>query len=232
MKIKKGDVYYLNLETGIGSEQNGERPVLILQNDIGNHYSSTTVVASITTSTTKKPLPTHVHLLREENGLPENSIIMLEQIFTIDKSRLGRFVCHLSIFSLSSVNEAIKCSLGLTTEDIVFRCDNHRETFEIFLKNHRVTNSNRYLSALFLVTSDKRLWRKIKSKVTEKDIKINEIDLRGLSEYENYLLKAACDILYGSSYFAMTDMNNPSMFGSSTFEVLLQALRLYRYGIK
>lgn len=113
MKITRGDIYYTYLDDGIGSEQSGYRPVLVVQNDRGNKHSPTVIIAAITSNTTKKPLPTHVHLPKESSGLPEDSIILLEQLRTIDKTRLLSFVCHIDDELIPKIDEAAMCSLGI-----------------------------------------------------------------------------------------------------------------------
>jgi len=113
MQISRGDIYYAYLDNGIGSEQSGYRPVLVLQNNAGNKHSPTVIIASITSNTAKRSLPTHVHIPKESSGLPEDSIILLEQIRTIDKARLLSFVCQINDELVPKINEAIMCSLGI-----------------------------------------------------------------------------------------------------------------------
>lgn len=233
MAIKRGDIYFAKLEDGIGSEQNGERPVLVIQNDIGNRYSPTTIVASITTSTTKKPMPTHVELPNEKSGLPENSIVMLEQIHTIDKVRLERFVCHLGDEFSYSVNKAIRCSLESISggkKTLCFRSSLHRMLYVNQVKNNSCTCSNQYLSALYLLTADMELWRRVKENVTEKEINLREVDVREISILGYVLLNIASDILYGTSHFALKDMSDTYLFYDRTFLLVIEALRICRYG--
>jgi len=109
-EIKRGDIYYAALDPVIGSEQGGTRPVLILQNDTGNKHSPTTVVAAITSSQ-KKSLPTHVPVINF--ALSKDSIVLLEQIRTIDKHRLDEYVTQLSSKQMKEVDKAIEVSLGL-----------------------------------------------------------------------------------------------------------------------
>lgn len=112
--MKKGDIYYANLDGAIGSEQAGERPVLIIQNDIGNKYSPTTIVAAITTNEKKvKNIPTHV-VLNDDCGLKLKSTVMLEQIRTVDKTRLKLQIGQCDEKTLTQVNEAIKISFFMT----------------------------------------------------------------------------------------------------------------------
>ncbi len=110
--IKRNEIYYADLSPIQGSEQDGTRPVLIIQNDIGNRYSPTTVVAPITSKVRKHKLPTHVEIQAE--WLPKDSIILLEQIRTIDKTRLGEYVGELTVEQMCKVDLAISISLGLT----------------------------------------------------------------------------------------------------------------------
>jgi mRNA interferase MazF len=110
--VKRGDVYYANLDPCIGSEQKGHRPVVVIQNDIGNMYSPTTIAAMITSSQ-KKKLPTHVHVEDIESGLTKDSIVMLEQIRTIDKKRLSTMLGHVSDKTMELIENAALCSLGI-----------------------------------------------------------------------------------------------------------------------
>lgn len=111
MEIRRGDIYYADLRPVTGSEQGGIRPVLLIQNDVGNHYSPTVIVAAIT-GRKKRWMPTHVSLSRQE-GLSRKSFVMLEQIRTIDRARLVRYVGSLDEYSMKSVDAALAVSLGL-----------------------------------------------------------------------------------------------------------------------
>lgn len=115
MRIYKGDIFYADLTPVVGSEQGGIRPVLIIQNDIGNFYSPTVIVAAITSRTEKNSLPTHIQLCGEEHGLRQSSIVLLEQVRTIDRSRLREYIGHLSESKLQQVDEALVISFGLPT---------------------------------------------------------------------------------------------------------------------
>ena len=109
----RGDLYFADLGRGIGSEQEGYRPVLIIQNDMGNRHSPTVIVAAISSKVNAKAkLPTH-YLLQSENGLQLPSLVLLEQIRTIDKRRLGAFVGHLNECHLHDINHALAISVGL-----------------------------------------------------------------------------------------------------------------------
>ncbi len=114
--IKRGDIYYADLSPVIGSEQGGLRPVLIVQNDVGNKYSPTVIAAAITSRLGKTKLPTHIDVFAEDVGLTKNSVILLEQIRTIDKTRLKEKMGHLDDGSMQQVNSAIAVSFGLFTE--------------------------------------------------------------------------------------------------------------------
>ncbi|MCL6479248.1 MAG: type II toxin-antitoxin system PemK/MazF family toxin [Peptococcaceae bacterium] len=113
MLIRRGDIFFADLSPVVGSEQGGTRPVLILQNDIGNQYSPTTIVAAITSQISKAKLPTHVEMVAGQGGLERDSVILLEQIRTIDKSRLMEKVASLNEDIMDRVNQAIEISLGL-----------------------------------------------------------------------------------------------------------------------
>lgn len=114
LSIKRGDMYYADLSPVVGSEQGGVRPVLIVQNDIGNKYSPTVIAAAITSQTTKNKLPTHIHIPSSEYGLVKDSIILTEQIRTIDKSRLKEKIGQVDAFTMNQVNNALEVSFGLS----------------------------------------------------------------------------------------------------------------------
>lgn len=111
-QIKRGEIYYADLSPVVGSEQGGVRPVLIIQNDIGNKYSPTVIVSAITSQLGKAKLPTHIDLSAEKYNLPKNSVALLEQIRTLDKRRLREKVTSLSEEKMREVNRAILISLG------------------------------------------------------------------------------------------------------------------------
>ena len=117
MSVKRGDIYYADLSPVIGSEQGGLRPVLIVQNDIGNRYSPTVIAAAITSRMSKAKLPTHIDIYAGEVGLAKDSVILLEQVRTIDKRRLGEKMGHLDPATMTAVNNAITISLGLNVEE-------------------------------------------------------------------------------------------------------------------
>lgn len=114
MNIARGDIYYADLSPVIGSEQGGIRPVLIIQNDIGNKYSPTVIVTAITSQINKAKLPTHIEIKAAEYGLNKDSVILLEQLRTIDKKRLREKIGHLDDDLMIKVDEALNISLGLT----------------------------------------------------------------------------------------------------------------------
>lgn len=111
--VRRGDIYYADLSPVVGSEQGGVRPVLVVQNDIGNKYSPTVIVAAITAQIHKGKLPTHVEISASEYGLPKDSVILLEQIRTIDKKRLKEKIGYLSPEMMEKVNEGLQISFGL-----------------------------------------------------------------------------------------------------------------------
>ena len=114
--VKRGDIYYADLSPVIGSEQGGMRPVLIVQNDTGNRHSPTVIAAAITSQTGKARLPTHIELSGQSVGLNRDSVILLEQIRTIDKSRLRERMGKLDEGTMSEVNNALAVSFGLGGE--------------------------------------------------------------------------------------------------------------------
>ena len=108
---KRGEVYFADLSPVVGSEQGGIRPVLIVQNDVGNKYSPTVIAAAITSQLSKAKLPTHIEL-DTVDGLPKNSVVLLEQLRTLDKRRLQQKVCDLSSIKMAEINQALLISLG------------------------------------------------------------------------------------------------------------------------
>ncbi len=117
MNIKRGDIYYADLSPVVGSEQGGIRPVLIVQNDVGNRYSPTVIAAAITSRMGKTKLPTHIDIYADEVGLAKDSVVLLEQIRTLDKRRLREKMGHLDSAAMERVNGAISVSFGLVSED-------------------------------------------------------------------------------------------------------------------
>ena len=113
MSVKRGDIYYADLSPVVGSEQGGLRPVLIIQNDVGNRYSPTVIAAAITSKMSKTHLPTHIDIYAEQVGLAKDSVILLEQVRTIDKRRLKEKMGHLDDNIMNEVNSAIAVSFGL-----------------------------------------------------------------------------------------------------------------------
>ena len=111
--VKRGDIYYADLSPVVGSEQGGMRPVVIVQNDIGNKYSPTVIVAAVTSQINKAKLPTHIEVSAEAGFLEKDSVILLEQVRTIDKKRLKECVGHLDETVMGKVDEALSISFGL-----------------------------------------------------------------------------------------------------------------------
>lgn len=111
--IKRGEIYYADLSPVVGSEQGGLRPVLIVQNDVGNKFSPTVIAAAITSQKDKTNLPTHIKVNADECGLSKNSIVLLEQVRTIDKQRLKERMGKLDDFDMYRVNKALSVSFGL-----------------------------------------------------------------------------------------------------------------------
>lgn len=113
--MKRGDVYYADLRPVIGSEQGGVRPVLIVQNDVGNRHSPTIICAAITSKMNKAKLPTHIEIEAERYHMVKDSVVLLEQLRTIDKKRLKEKICHLDNEIMQKVNKALLISLELNT---------------------------------------------------------------------------------------------------------------------
>lgn len=113
MLVRRGDIFYADLNPVVGSEQGGIRPVLVVQNDVGNKYSPTVIIAAITSQIDKAKLPTHVELKSADYGLEKDSVILLEQLRTIDKRRLKEKIAMLDQEIMEKIDEALKISLGL-----------------------------------------------------------------------------------------------------------------------
>ena len=114
--VKKGDLFFADLSPVVGSEQGGVRPVLVVQNDVGNKYSPTIIVAAVTSQTSKAKLPTHVELAATQGGLSKNSVVLLEQLRTIDKQRLKERIGSLSDSQMPVVDAALGVSLGIANQ--------------------------------------------------------------------------------------------------------------------
>ena len=111
--VERGDLFYADLSPVVGSEQGGIRPVLVVQNDVGNKYSPTTIVAAVTSKINKSKMPTHIALDAKSYGLTRDSVILMEQVRTIDKRRLREKAGHLDEHSMMAVNRALAISMGL-----------------------------------------------------------------------------------------------------------------------
>ena len=113
MIVRRGDIYFADLSPVVGSEQGGVRPVLIVQNDVGNRHSPTVIAAAITSQQTKAKLPTHISIGAENCGLAKNSVVLLEQVRTIDKKRLKEKMGSISPIAMNQIDRAISISFGL-----------------------------------------------------------------------------------------------------------------------
>lgn len=119
VNVKRGDIFYADLSPVVGSEQGGVRPVLIVQNDTGNRHSPTVIAAAITSQTGKAKLPTHIELSALKYGLPKDSVVLLEQIRTLDKKRLREYMGRLDYMLMHRVDAAIAVSFGLHPDVMV-----------------------------------------------------------------------------------------------------------------
>lgn len=115
MIVKRGEIFYADLSPVIGSEQGGVRPVLVIQNDIGNKYSPTIIISAITSQINKAKLPTHVEIAGQEYGLPKDSVVLLEQIRTIDKKRLREKIGKFDDDMMGDIDDALRISIGLVS---------------------------------------------------------------------------------------------------------------------
>lgn len=114
MDINRGDIFYADLSPVVGSEQGGIRPVLVVQNNVGNKYSPTVIIAAITSQLSKAKLPTHIELARNKYNLPKDSVVLLEQIRTLDKRRLKEKLSKIDEMTMQQIDVAIMISLGIT----------------------------------------------------------------------------------------------------------------------
>lgn len=130
--IRRGDIFYADLSPVVGSEQGGLRPVLIVQNDVGNKYSPTVIAAAITSKMSKTRLPTHIDVFADKVGLMKDSVILLEQIRTLDKTRLKEKMGHLDDSTMNEVNDAITVSFGLSSG---VRQENVNDSYVAFSTN-------------------------------------------------------------------------------------------------
>lgn len=117
MMVRRGDIYYADLNPVVGSEQGGQRPVVVIQNDVGNTYSPTTIVAAVTSKIKRAKMPTHVEITSDDCRLGKDSVILLEQMRTIDKRRLREKIDHLDENVMNQINQAIQISIGLENND-------------------------------------------------------------------------------------------------------------------
>lgn len=115
LMIRRGDIFYADLSPVVGSEQGGVRPVLVIQNNVGNRHSPTVICAAITSKMNKAKLPTHIEISTRDYKIVKNSVILLEQIRTIDKQRLKEYVCHIDSAMMQKVDKAIRISLEIAT---------------------------------------------------------------------------------------------------------------------
>ena len=114
MEVTRGEIYYADLSPVVGSEQGGVRPVLVVQNDVGNRYSPTVIIAAITSKLSKAKLPTHIEIDKDKYNLPKDSVVLLEQIRTLDKLRLKEKISELDASTMHRVDVAIMISFGIT----------------------------------------------------------------------------------------------------------------------
>lgn len=121
MVIRRGDIFYADLRPVIGSEQGGIRPVLIVQNNTGNKHSPTVICAAITSKMNKAKLPTHVEISAKDNGITKDSVILLEQVRTIDKSRLKEKLCHLDGHIIEQIDRALAVSFAILPEEKIHK---------------------------------------------------------------------------------------------------------------
>lgn len=234
--IKRGDVYYADFGMPLGSEQQGLRPVVVLQNDIGNENSPTTIVAAVT-SKNKKELPTHVHITETESSLAKDSIVMLEQIRTIDKDRLEKKICHINDEKMEQIDDAVLCSLGIykTTREentMYYRNETHKRIYEEQITRNPCKCSNEYLSAIYLLTSNKKLWDETKYKICKKEIDFRKIRPDNFSVTSYTLFSIAEDIYSGTAHIVLNDVGDKYVISEQIFDLIITAIYICRKGYK
>ena len=226
--MKKGEIYYANLLPSIGSEQQGTRPVLIIQNDVGNEHSNTVIVAMIT-GKAKKSLPTHVLINNTECGLPENSVVMLEQIQTLDKQRLGTFIGRVSADVMNRIDKAALCSLGITSAaSMFFRNEIHKRIFQNYMKKLRSKPSSLCVAAIYLLCADKKLWDFAMYTVGAQSIDFNQLEHISLSPHGYTLVRIAQDIYTGTTHIKINELCNRYVVTADTFKLITTAIWLGR----
>lgn len=226
--MKKGEIYYANLLPSIGSEQQGTRPVLIIQNDVGNEHSNTVIVAMIT-GKAKKSLPTHVSINNTECGLPENSVVMLEQIQTLDKQRLGTFIGRVSADVMNRIDKAALCSLGITSAaSMFFRNEIHKKVFQKQMSKLQGKPSNQYLAAIYLLCADKKLWDFARYTVGAQSIDFNQLEHISLSPHGYTLFRIAQDIYTGTTHIKINELCNRYIVTDDILKLIEAAVNIGR----
>lgn len=226
--MKKGEIYYANLLPSIGSEQQGTRPVLIIQNDVGNEHSNTVIVAMIT-GKAKKSLPTHVTINNTECGLPENSVVMLEQIQTLDKQRLGTFIGRVSVDVMNRIDKAALCSLGITSAaSMFFRNEIHKRIFQNYMKKLRSKPSSLCVAAIYLLCADKTLWDFAKHIVGENKIDFKRLEDASLSPRGYTLFRIAQDIYTGTTHIKINELCNRYVVTDDILQLIEAAVNIGR----
>ncbi|MBO4308970.1 MAG: type II toxin-antitoxin system PemK/MazF family toxin [Clostridia bacterium] len=227
-QIKRGEIYYADLNPAIGSEQGGIRPVVILQNDTGNRHSPTVIVAAITSQTDKHPLPTHVSLTAP--FLEKDSVVLLEQLQTIDKSRLQRYVGTFPPERMRAIERAAEISLGLSS--IHFRGQVHKEIFEKTVERLPREPSGRMVAALYLLTADNLLWKTTRPAIENNYIYFERIRLETATMDGYVLFNAAKGIYTGESGLTLGDLSNRGTVSDTAWVLIQNAISLSRNGEK
>ena len=223
-QIKRGEIYYAALDPVVGSEQGGIRPVVILQNDMGNRHSPTVIVAAITSQLDKHPLPTHVDLTAP--FLEKDSVVLLEQMQTIDKSRLQRYVGTILPERMRAIERATEISLGLSS--VRFRGQVHREIFEKAVERLPRDPSGRMAVALYLLTADNLLWKASRSAIENNHIYFERIRLETATTDGYVLFNAAKGIYTGESGLTLGDLANRGTVSDIAWMLIQNAVRIKR----
>lgn len=227
-QIKRGEIYYADLNPAIGSEQGGVRPVVILQNEMGNRHSPTVIVAAITSQLDKHPLPTHVGLT--ESFLERDSVVLLEQLQTIDKNRLQKYVGTLLPERMRAIERAVEISLGFSS--IHFRGQVHKEIFEKAVERLPREPSGRMTAALYLLTADNLLWKATRSAIENNHIHFGRIHFENATTDGYVLFNAAKGIYMGESGLTLGDLANRGTVSDTAWRLIQNAISLSRNGGK
>ena len=232
--VRRGDIFIASLDHSVGSEQHGTRPVLIVGNDVGNRFSPTVIAAAVTSKTEKADIPTHVAIEAGRYGLRDDSIVLLEQIMTLDRNRLHGRIGSIDESKQQEIDEAVRCSLGTEIPpelpELSFSSQRHKNTYYNFLTATPYKYSGKYLAVIYLLTADFPTWKKARPIMDSKYPDLADIDIRGVSLVGYLLIKLAQDILDGTTHITVKDICDNDFFYNKTLFLYFNAIRIAREG--